>query len=672
MNKYLSFLLVLWVLFLMAQTAPSNTRLIQPTNTFGSFNKSYIKHLKSSPGEIFLTVFSSGGGSYLGTPITDWDPRFISRIGQDGIPKWTAKFLGETFNNYEFNTNNSFATTDANDNLIVSVATDGAQSTVVDASGNIENIMNDNPNNIQRVFFKLDKDGNKMWVKKISNVGAASVITDNNNDVYFLGAGTTNTLIDGNVLGKTFVVKVNGSTGNVVYAKSFNHSSFQFIPVFDSQNNMYVFTEPSDSPSQVFNYDNVTVPSNSSGLNSLMLKMDGSGNVIWGKNFYNNSNVTSYSWMNDAVFDGTDLVVMGNVYKDLASDPNFLGLDGANLPAVYNSATMGGFIAKINLTGNVIWQKAIPSSQSISTGYYTNIQLDENKNFYGYFLLKDKVSVDGVAYQFDTTTGNKVISKFDTNGNLKYFNPVDNGVENIGGTSYKQRYIDISGNDQYNLCGTTTNSNFLSYPITNTSSAKFYVATFGNITSKYLTPEHNYLVLNSLEISNNPNNANSFSFNLINNVNWTATSDQNWLTLTYTKLSQKGGLANIISDNGDAKIVLNAETNTSGATRTANVLISGDQGVLSKTIIVTQTTVLGTNDAKTFVTTLYPNPTSDILNIKSEQKISRIEVYDISGKLLKSVEGKDKNVSVSILNKGMYLVKLYTENGVVNSKFIKN
>ena len=656
----------------MAQTLPPNTRLIQPTNTFGSFNKSFIRHLKSSPGEIFMTVLSSGGGSYLGTPITDWNPRFISRIGQDGIPKWMAKFLGETGNSYDFNTNNSFAATDSNDNIVISAITSGLQSTIIDASGNSEIINNDDPNSIQRIFFKFDKNGNKIWVKKISSVVAASVVTDNNNDVYFIGSGGSATIIDGNVLGKTFIVKVNGVNGNVIYAKSFNYSSYQFIPVFDSQNNLFVFTEPSDSPNDTFNYDNITIPSNSNGLNSLMLKMDGSGNVVWGKNFYSNLNTISYSWMNDAVFDGTDFVVMGNVYKDLASNPNFLGLDGINLPAVYNSATMGGLIAKINLSGNVVWQKAIPSSQSMSTGYYTNIQLDESKNFYGYFLLKDKVSVDGVAYQFDTTTGNKVISKFDTNGNLKYFNPVDNGVENIGGTSYKQRYIDISGNDQYNLCGTTTNSIFLSYPITNTSSAKFYVATFGNITSKYLTPEHNYLVLNSLEISNNPNNANSFSFNLINNVNWTATSDQNWLTLSYTKLSQKGGFANIISDNGDAKIVLNAETNTSGATRTANVLISGDQGVSSKTIIVTQTSVLGTNEAKTFVTTLYPNPTSEILNIKSEQKISRIEVYDISGKLLKSVDGKDKNVSVSSLNKGMYLIKLYTENGVVNSKFIKN
>ena len=146
MKKYLSILLISCLTFLMAQTLPPNTRLIQPTNTFGSFNKSFIRHLKSSPGEIFMTVLSSGGGSYLGTPITDWNPRFISRIGQDGIPKWIAKFLGETGNSYDFNTNNSFAATDSNDNIVISAITSGLQSTIIDASGNSEIINNDDPN----------------------------------------------------------------------------------------------------------------------------------------------------------------------------------------------------------------------------------------------------------------------------------------------------------------------------------------------------------------------------------------------------------------------------------------------------------------------------------------------------------------------------------------------
>ena len=103
----------------------------------------------------------------------------------------------------------------------------------------------------------------------------------------------------------------------------------------------------------------------------------------------------------------------------------------------------------------------------------------------------------------------------------------------------------------------------------------------------------------------------------------------------------------------------------------ANINLSGDQGVNAKTVIVSQTFILATGEAKTVFTTLYPNPTSDILNIETDQKISKIEVYDVSGKLAISTNGKDKKVTVSNLNNGMYFIKLYTENGVINSKFIK-
>lgn len=69
---------------------------------------------------------------------------------------------------------------------------------------------------------------------------------------------------------------------------------------------------------------------------------------------------------------------------------------------------------------------------------------------------------------------------------------------------------------------------------------------------------------------------------------------------------------------------------------------------------------------------MYPNPTSDFLNIKSDQKISKIEIYDMSGKLVQTSKMNNERVSVSKLPKGNYLLKIQTENGVVNSKFIKN
>ncbi|MGA9212427.1 T9SS type A sorting domain-containing protein [Kaistella sp.] len=674
MKKSLFFLFLFgFSTLVFSQTVPPNTRIFQPTNTFGYFNNSFIKHLNSSKNEIFLTVSNTGGGSYYGQQVIDFNARFVSRIGQDGIPKWTAKFKNETSNVWNFDAKRSIAAVDANDNIIVT-STTGSASTLTDAFGNTDNITYDSePNSVQRIFFKLDKDGNKIWIKKITNIASASVSIDNNNDVYVFGTGgNSGSIIDGISLGNTFIIKLNGNTGNIIYAKTFNYLSYQFIPVFDSQNVLYVFTEPAESPNQSFSYDNVSIPSNSNGLNSLMLKMDTSGNVIWGKNFYTNLTVDSYSWINDAVFDGTNFIVMGNLIKSSVSDPNYLGMDGVNFPAVYSSSSYQGLIAKINLTGNVIWQKIISTSQNAPTGFYTNINLDENKNFYGYFNFKNKISVDNVEYNFDENSGNKVISKFDNNGNLKYFSAVDNGAEYGGGISYNSRNIDVIANDQFNISGITYENHFLNYPITNTLNPKFYVATFGNLDTKYLTPESNYMQLSNVAIPNNLENANTFSFNLVNNVNWTATSDQNWLNLSYEKLAQKGLNTTSISDNGDALITLTAETNNTGANRTANILVSGDGNVSPKTIAVTQSGILATGETKTFVTTLYPNPTSDILNIETQQNISKIEIFDMTGKLLKTTNGKDKKVSVSQLTKGMYLIKLYTENGVVNSKFIKN
>ncbi|RZJ31638.1 MAG: T9SS type A sorting domain-containing protein, partial [Chryseobacterium sp.] len=139
---------------------------------------------------------------------------------------------------------------------------------------------------------------------------------------------------------------------------------------------------------------------------------------------------------------------------------------------------------------------------------------------------------------------------------------------------------------------------------------------------------------------------------------------------SFLSLTEKNNFKNSISGTGDAQIIISADTNNTGANRSANVVVNGT-GVDSKTIIITQTLVLSAAEAKTFVTTLYPNPTSDVLNIETKQTISKIEIFDLSGKLLKSESGKDKKINVSQLAKGMYLIKLYTENGVVPSKFIK-
>jgi len=73
---------------------------------------------------------------------------------------------------------------------------------------------------------------------------------------------------------------------------------------------------------------------------------------------------------------------------------------------------------------------------------------------------------------------------------------------------------------------------------------------------------------------------------------------------------------------------------------------------------------------------IYPNPTSDVLNIKnnSTDTIASIEIYSINGAKVKQHKGNESitTISVADLQTGVYFVKVTTNNSTANYKFIKN
>lgn len=70
--------------------------------------------------------------------------------------------------------------------------------------------------------------------------------------------------------------------------------------------------------------------------------------------------------------------------------------------------------------------------------------------------------------------------------------------------------------------------------------------------------------------------------------------------------------------------------------------------------------------------TLYPNPTTDVLNISSKNglNVSEIRITDMTGKVVK-VQKDASNVNVSNLAAGTYLIDITTKEGKATSKFIK-
>ena len=69
---------------------------------------------------------------------------------------------------------------------------------------------------------------------------------------------------------------------------------------------------------------------------------------------------------------------------------------------------------------------------------------------------------------------------------------------------------------------------------------------------------------------------------------------------------------------------------------------------------------------------IFPNPTSSFLAIKSNNLISPISIYDISGKLVLQNMGNSKEIilDISNLNSGLYFIKSNSQNSSLIRRFI--
>jgi len=68
---------------------------------------------------------------------------------------------------------------------------------------------------------------------------------------------------------------------------------------------------------------------------------------------------------------------------------------------------------------------------------------------------------------------------------------------------------------------------------------------------------------------------------------------------------------------------------------------------------------------------IYPNPVRDVLNIKVETQIDRIEIFDISGKMINVYDKPGKRISLSDLQPGMYMLKITSVDGNFTAKKIQ-
>ncbi len=72
---------------------------------------------------------------------------------------------------------------------------------------------------------------------------------------------------------------------------------------------------------------------------------------------------------------------------------------------------------------------------------------------------------------------------------------------------------------------------------------------------------------------------------------------------------------------------------------------------------------------------IYPNPSNDVVNIKSlEIPINNIQLIDMTGKVVQTFQAnqhKEISIDISHINKGLYFVSIYTNEGKIVKKLIK-
>ena len=115
---------------------------------------------------------------------------------------------------------------------------------------------------------------------------------------------------------------------------------------------------------------------------------------------------------------------------------------------------------------------------------------------------------------------------------------------------------------------------------------------------------------------------------------------------------------------------------TSGSSYDVQVIAHCTNGVMSDPSATYNFMTVGIDDhTLDNSVTVYPNPTSGLIQIENgEWRMENVEVYDVYGKLLSTVEVFSNNATLDLSGyaKGTYFVRVTTEKGVVTKRVVKN
>ena len=115
------------------------------------------------------------------------------------------------------------------------------------------------------------------------------------------------------------------------------------------------------------------------------------------------------------------------------------------------------------------------------------------------------------------------------------------------------------------------------------------------------------------------------------------------------------------------RIIWETAENTSIAITPIKNGIEGDKVIFNRE--VEQDGPVALNDESVRLT-IYPNPTTDFVNIDINEEVNSIKIYDISGRIIRSFVNEVNNLYLGDLNKGVYIIQVQTENKLYQNQLV--
>lgn len=322
---------------------------------------------------------------------------------------------------------------------------------------------------------------------------------------------------------------------------------------------------------------------------------------------------------------------------------------------------------------------------TFGTGGTTIMPLGTGQNYtsYGLILQNEKIIVHGI----DTNSQvNHIIYRLNTDGSID--NTFGNNGSVLTGATHMNRVFVLT-DSQANIFNLKAEGGI----IQKFDQDGHLVTNFGNNGSIQLNTEANIAIMDSSNkivlsqgtedklIRVNPDRTIDYTFNYNSNTN-SGLNGGSWVQSIVEKegsyyiggTDNTNNLISKLTPNGSVDPVFNTYLQTDSDVEemfisNTNIIVRGN-GYMVKYLLTNGT--LSTRDITEMNHHIsFENPVKNNLIYQSKEKIKKIEIYSLNGKIVKTI--KDSNTLVSELLKGIYVAKITFENGnSVTKKLIKN